>query len=118
MSDKPILTYLAAPYSHPDRKVRKKRFVAACRAADALMREGLVVFSPLSHSHPIEVYREDGKIDGFDYWMAQDLPWLDRCDVLVSYTTEGWDSSKGMAAEFERASNLGKMHVWFDPAQD
>ncbi len=59
------MIYLASPYSHPDARVRQRRFEEACQAAAAITRAGLSVFSPISHSHPIARY---GVPTGWDYW--------------------------------------------------
>ena len=44
------MIYLASPYSSPNRTERWLRYQAAYQAAAALMRRGLVVFSPIAHS--------------------------------------------------------------------
>lgn len=99
------MIYLACPYSHPDAAVRNYRFRNICRIAAALMREGYVVFSPLSHSVPIA---EIGGIDDVDndFWLAQDLPILRKCDELIVVELDGWESSKGVQAEIEEAKRL------------
>lgn len=48
-----MLTYLACPYSHPDRDVRQRRFDQVNAAAAWLILNEQMVFSPISHSHPI-----------------------------------------------------------------
>ena len=45
--------YLAGPYSHPDPTVRAIRFHKLNDKAAELLRAGNLVFSPISHSHPI-----------------------------------------------------------------
>ena len=49
------MIYLACPYSHPDNNVREHRFKMANRAAAKLMGEGHIIYSPISHTHPIAV---------------------------------------------------------------
>jgi hypothetical protein len=102
MSDKPIKVYLASPYSHDDPNVRRMRFLCACQAADDLMAEGLVVFSPIAHSVAIENSRPDGRIEDGSKWLVQDFPWLDVCDAIVVLTIDGWRQSKGVTAETDR----------------
>lgn len=97
------LIYLASPYSHADASVRQDRYVAVCKAASRLMVEsGAVVFSPIAHSHPIA---ELGGLDGMnhEFWMHQCLPMVERSDELVILAIDGWDRSRGVAAERQQA---------------
>ena len=66
--DRPTV-YLAAPFSHPDPAVRKVRFDAACQTAAALIRSGIHVFSPLSHSCAIALY---GLPTDWSFWESFD----------------------------------------------
>jgi len=92
------LVYLASPYSHKDPKVREERFVAACKAAAWLMKQGYAVFSPIAHSHSIAIH---GDIDGLDcdFWLKQDMEMLKFCEKMVILTIDGWDTSKGVGVE-------------------
>lgn len=98
------LTYLACPYSHPDRAVRVSRFEAANRAAAALMAQGRHVFSPVSHTHPI---CEAGDLPlGWDFWEAYDRAILACCCEVVVLMIDGWCESKGVKAEVGIAGEL------------
>ena len=99
------LTYLASPYTHADKEVRRDRYMAACKAAAKLMLAGEVVFAPIAHSHPIEAYFD--KNEGHDFWMRQDAPYLEACSKLVVLTIDGWDKSSGVAHEIRRAVERG-----------
>jgi len=101
MPDNRPLTYLAVPYSHPDPAVRLARFEAANIAAGALMREGELVFSPISHTHPIAV--QCGLPLGFDYWEAYDRAVLSCCNTLIVLQLGGWMQSKGVQSEVKIA---------------
>jgi hypothetical protein len=99
------LTYLACPYSHPDRAVRVARFEAANRAAAVLMQDGHKVFSPISHTHPIA---EAGDLPkGWDFWEAFDRAYLAISGKVVVLQIDGWDTSKGVAAEIQIAGEMG-----------
>lgn len=98
--------YLASPYTHPDTNVRHERFVAVCKKAAQMMRDGRVVFSPIAHSHPIEVLGFDQPQSGV-FWKAQDAPYLHLCSELVVLMLEGWDRSPGVAHEIEVAIQRG-----------
>lgn len=99
------LIYLASPYSHPDPAVRLARFQAACKAAAAMMFEGLFVFSPIAHTHPIALAGELPL--GFDFYAAYDELMISRCDELYVLTIDGWLESVGVTAEIEIAKRLG-----------
>ena len=99
------LTYLASPYTHADKEVRRDRYMAACKAAAKLMLAGEVVFAPISHSHPIEHFFPE--VQGHDFWMKQDAPYLEACSKLVVLTIDGWDKSSGVAHEIRRAVERG-----------
>lgn len=93
--------YLAAPYSHNP----ALGFQEASRAAARLMDAGNIVFSPLSHSHPIA---QIGEMDALDqgFWLRQDLPFLKDSDVLVVLQLPGWEISKGVRREIDYAGSL------------
>jgi nucleoside 2-deoxyribosyltransferase len=98
--------YLACPYSHPRHKIRKRRFEAANKEAAKLIRSGHVVFSPLSHSHPIAKYMDNANDSKF--WVVQDKVFIEWCDKVVVLCIEGWDKSKGVLAEIKEAGRLNK----------
>jgi len=99
------LVYLACPYSHPVRAVRVRRFEAVNRAAAKLMRQGLHIFSPISHTHPIA---ETGELPlGWEYWQAYGRAYLTHCHKLIILRLDGWDRSKGVEAELRIANELG-----------
>jgi len=96
--------YLASPYTHPDPAVREERFRAVCRAAARMMREGLAVFSPVAHSHPVEI--ESGEVQSGSFWKKQDVPLLRHADALYVLMLDGWGESSGIKWEVEMAENL------------
>ena len=98
--------YLALPYSGQE----EKSFQQANRVAGLLMEAGHIVFSPISHSHSIGVRTGD-----FNFWMGQDLPWLDLCDRLVVLRAEGWEESKGVQAEIAYAQEHCIEVSYIDP---
>ena len=99
------LVYLACPYSHTDRSVRVARFEAVNKVAAALMREGLKVFSPISHTHPIA---EAGELPlGWDYWHEYDKAFLSASYKMVVLMLDGWRESAGVNGEIEIARLMG-----------
>jgi hypothetical protein len=94
--------YLASPFSHPKWYVRWWRFIQVCRVAARLMRQGHVVFCPIAHAFPIELFGMKA-IEGFDFWMRQDLPVLIRAKKIFVLMLPGWEKSIGIAKEVETA---------------
>jgi hypothetical protein len=97
--------YLASPYSDPDPVVREYRYKAACDAAAYLMRRAFRVFSPIAHSHPIEV--ASGSVEPGEFWKNQDLPLLRHADIVIVLMLDGWRESAGIKWEVETAASLG-----------
>jgi len=108
---RPIRIYLACPYSHPEQAVIEQRVETCNMVAARLMEQGFIVFSPVSHSHPISIH---AKVDpcNHDFWLNQDLPFLEFCDELCILMLDGWEQSKGIKLEIERAQEL-KKYTWF-----
>lgn len=102
MSD---LTYLASPYSDPDPAVMEDRFRRACVVAGALMLEGIHVYSPIAHSHPIA--QMVAMPTGFEFWREYDEAMIARCSQVLVLTLPGWAWSRGVLAEIECARRLG-----------
>ena len=98
--------YLACPYSHEDPAVCDQRFRSANQMAAHLMSKGNIVFSPLSHSHPISLCL--GNSLDHDFWLAQDRAFVEWCDAIYVYRMQGWEESRGVQREIKWAKDLGK----------
>ena len=98
--------YLAAPYSHHCAVKRIERFDKINAKAAKLMAQGHIVFSPISHSHPVAQYLEPDLLMDHDFWMNQDLPFLENSDEVVVLMLDGWDKSRGVNTEVEMAKQL------------
>lgn len=106
------LIYLAIPYSfNPELS-----FDIANRISAGLMQDGFVVFSPISHTHPLSKKMDDGLQFNHEFWMKQDLTILSKCDYLYVVNIEGYkdfpgyyliDMSKGCQTEMKKARELG-----------
>ncbi len=106
------MIYLASPYSHPDPVVRQERFDAVCQAAAQLMRRGVAVFSPISHSHGITRF---GLPTDWGFWRQYDTAFLSACRQLWVLMLPGWDTSVGVTAEIQLAGQLNKPVRYLDP---
>ena len=96
----PIRIYLACPYSHKDPEVQERRYDIATRKAADLMFAGHIVFSPITHSHPISHHLPEM---GHDFWMRQDFAFLDWADELWVCGIDGFRESEGVNAEIDYA---------------
>ncbi len=103
------MLYLCTPYSHSDPVVMHRRFLDACEAAARLMNAGHLLFAPIPHTHPIAMAGDLPK--GWEYWQKYDRWFIERADVVVIVMMEGWEDSRGIAAERKIAEELGKPTV-------
>lgn len=107
------ITYMAVPYSAAP-------YGLSCAAHDAdkhaahLIKMGFVIFSPISHSHPIA---RVGGIDprSHELWMAQNDRFMHACSGMIAVKLPGWKSSIGMALEAEYFQRARKPIVEMEP---
>lgn len=99
------LVYLASPYSQAHAYIREMRFHQVCKYAAKLMAEGVHVFSPIAHTHPIAA--AGGLPTSWDFWQEYDRAILKACSRMIILKLDGWEWSKGIAGEIEIATELG-----------
>lgn len=72
------IIYLCIPYSwNPEESFRIANIVSA-----QLMLKGNIVFSPISHSHPISLEMDPNLQLDHDFWMKQDIALLNKCNEI------------------------------------
>ena len=86
--------------------MREERFNAACAATAAMMRDGLMIYSPIAASHVLACKHQ--LLGDWQFWQAYDELIVSRCDRLWVLTIPGWDRSAGVAAEVKIAERCGK----------
>lgn len=91
------LIYLASPYTHKDKRVMKLRFDQVTAIAAHLVREGHVVFSPITYGHTLCEF-EDLPVE-FEFWNDFCLKFLEKSDLFVRLEFDGWEESKGLKEE-------------------
>jgi hypothetical protein len=103
--------YLATPYSrYPYGPVGA--FKDAVSAAATCIKAGVMVFSPIAHSHPIAV---TGQIAGhFEQWAALDEAMIAASNGMIVVEMEGWQESAGIKAEIDLCHKLEKP-IYFMP---
>lgn len=99
------MIYLASPYTHPDAFVREERYLRAAKATIFLLSREQWVYSPIVHNH--ELAKFGGLPMEFDFWKNYNFAMIACCDEFTLLRIEGWQESKGVAAEKIEAERLG-----------
>lgn len=99
------IIYLAIPYTfNPEISFKIANEVAA-----DLMKDGYIVFSPISHSHPISINLDEKLRCDHDFWMKQDLPILKLCSKVIMIVPNGVQKliqqSRGCVMEIQTATH-------------
>lgn len=82
--------------------VRLVRFDASAHAAAELIRRGMIVYSPITMTHPIDlVLAEEGGSMGSDYWCDFDEAFMEACAEMIILMIPGWRESRGIRREVE-----------------
>jgi len=98
------LAYLATPYSSDDPTIKEKRFQIVNKIAGTLIKKGEIIFSPISHTHPIALTCD---LPGnWEYWDKFDRAYLECCCKLYVLKLDGWEESKGVQAEIKIAEEF------------
>lgn len=107
------MLYLAGPYNHPDPHVMELRFEILTEIAAKYINAGTVVYSPITHNHPIAV--RHGLPRGWEFWEHFDRTMLSKCNLLGVVKLDGWDKSEGVKAEMAIARELRIPIVFLTP---
>jgi len=101
--------YLGSPYSKYEAGHDAAARVVADAAA-ALMRRGLVIYSPIAHGHAVAAH---GLPLTWNFWKRQCQPLIDGAAGLIVLTMAGWQESVGLQYEIEEFVRAGKpiLHV-------
>ena len=98
--------YLASPYSKYPGGI-EVAFQEVCCCAAWLLRQGVKVYSPIAHTHPIAMH---GCIDPMDHgiWLPVDKPLMQGAVGLIVAKMPTWDISYGIGKEVEEFEVAGK----------
>lgn len=115
MRSMPGYLYLGSPYS----KFHAGQAVACqlvSKAAANLMKMGLVVLSPIAHSHNVGLA---GGIDLLDweFWKHKNDPLIAGASGMLLLKLEGWEESVGLAYEIAAFDAADKPVVYVEPAE-
>ena len=100
------LIYVGTPYSKWPAGINDA-FIEACKLTARLLSDGLKVYSPIAHTHPIAIY---GALDPLDHniWLPFDAAMMDAADAMIVATMDGWNESKGIDHEIQVFRKAGK----------
>jgi len=101
--------YLACPYWHENPEIRQARYEKVTAKAGELMDIDTIIFSPITHSHPIALTMEN---QNHEFWLNQDKHYLDWCTELWVFCLCGWKESTGVAWEIDYITKQRKP-VWY-----
>ena len=101
----PNMAYLAISYTGslgkkcpPYRK--ELSFLMANAVAAGLIEQGELIYSPISHSHPIHQHMVKFAHD-HSFWMQYDDEMMEFCDRLYVVKVGDWECSPGVKHEIE-----------------
>lgn len=108
------LCYLATPYSKYKGGNLDLAFQDAAALAASLLIEGIKVYSPIAHTHPLAVYSH---LDPLDHaiWLPFDEAMMEAADALIVAHMDGWEESFGIAHEIKKFAADGKPIFDLDP---
>lgn len=99
------MIYLASPYSHADKLIRKTRFMLAEQCVAKMLEARHWVYSPIVHCHALA---EKFSLPGdFNFWQEYDFAMLRIAASMAILKIPGWDLSGGVTAEREFAKLAG-----------
>lgn len=106
------LVYLATPYSKYPAGIDAAFRDAAALAAKLLIN-GVKVYSPIAHTHPLAIY---GGLDPLDHaiLMPFDEAMMAASSALLVAQMQGWRDSKGIAHEIEFFRDQGNPIFYLD----
>lgn len=107
------LIYVGTPYTRYHDGI-EAAFQDACKLTARLLREGLRVYSPIAHTHPIAIH---GGIDPLDLsvWLPFDAAIMAKSDAMLIGKLPGWLISTGVQHEMNVFSGAGKPIFAVDP---
>jgi hypothetical protein len=94
----------------------EERYRTVTKVAAHLIEKDLVVFSPITMTHPIDkILATDGTTLGSDYWLRFDDLFMRACSKMVVLMIDGWKESKGIQREISAFESMGKEVEYLDP---
>lgn len=107
------LIYVATPYSKYPGGL-EQAFIDACKLTARLLQQGLKVYSPIAHTHPIAIH---GGIDPLDLsiWLKFDAIMMDKAAALLVAMMPRWENSTGVRHEIDYFVEADKPVYFLSP---
>ena len=105
--------YMAGPYSLYPAGI-EQAFIDHCRIAAELVRDGVHVYSPVAHTHPIAVHGDIEPLN-HEFWMKFNRAAMKVSKALVIVELPGWEESVGVEQERLAFARMGKPIYYLDP---
>jgi hypothetical protein len=113
------MIYLASVYSYGIENLTKfaaevlmnKRYEYAAKRTAQFMKEGVTVFCPINHCHPLAVKFEMPK--EWAFWKKHDLTYIRCSRALYVLKMPHWKNSKGLTEEIKFARSIGLPIVYW-----
>ena len=105
--------YLASPYSKFPLGL-DRAWYNVNTAAGMLLKEGIPVYSPITHGHPLSVQCGLSALD-WNFWRELDRNFVNAAIGLIVLKLKGWDESVGVKWEIEEFTKAGKPIVYMKP---
>ena len=117
--------YLAGPYTakgeQAETDLRKQltqgaRFNMLTKFAAQIMAAELLVYSPITHSHPMTLH--EALPGTWAYWERMDREMLSICSELWIMKLDGWEDSEGLQHEIAIANRCEMPVVYIEPSRE
>ena len=82
------------------------RYWRVTRTTAVLLRYGVNIFSPITHSHHIPKWLPD-RLNTHSFWLELDFDWLSTCDEMWVFMQSGWAESYGVQEEIKYCQKMG-----------
>jgi hypothetical protein len=110
--------YIATPYAkYPDGI--DAAFQDACKASAWLIKQGVRIYCPIAHTHPIALY---GNIDPYshDIWLPVDRPFMQAACGVIVVRLPTWEISYGIQCEIEEMNKQNKpvRYLWVEDMRE
>lgn len=114
------LVYIASPYTVTEKNktpeeiqnIQHQRFIQVAEECARLMYNGMPLYSPIVHFHPIIKYGNINLKAEWEFWEWIDRPMLKTCTELMVLKMEGWDKSLGVKEEIKLAKEFKKPIIY------
>ncbi len=107
------LIFLSTPYSLYSSGLQIA-FEEACKLAGRLIINGLSIYCPIAHSHPIAFYGDLNPLDR-RLWMRLNEPFVRAANAIIVGELPGWKDSAGVKSEMDAFALAGKPIYFVNP---